>query len=173
MFEGWDDFYLLIGGASGGLIGLLFIVVTLIQGNDGGLKLKAAAAYMTPTVAHLAVVLVMCATATAPHLTPPIAGGLFLGGALVCLGFSGRALYMLAGGGINAAHWSDVWGYGVAPFIAAAALAVAAAAAWIAPGWAILGIAVSLVAMLLIAVRNAWDLVTWISAGGGSPSADG
>jgi len=171
MFEGWENFYLLIGGAAGALIGLLFIVVTLIQGNEHGLKLKAAAAYMTPAVAHLALVLVMSAVATAPHLTPSVAGFLFLAGALACLGFAGHALYMLAGGGINASHWTDVWAYGVTPFIAAAALAAAAVAVWFAPDRAVLGIAATLVAILLIAVRNAWDLVTWISAGGGSPTA--
>ncbi|MBS0361391.1 MAG: hypothetical protein JSR98_08420 [Proteobacteria bacterium] len=170
MFEGWENFYLLIGGAAGALIGLLFIVVTLLQSGDVGLKLKAAAAYMTPTVAHLAIVLVMSATATAPHLTAPVAGGLFLAGALICLGFSARALFMLTGGAINAPHWSDVWGYGAAPFIAAAGLAVAGISAWLNPDLTPLAVAAALVAMLLIAVRNAWDLVTWISAKGPSPT---
>lgn len=170
MFEGWENFYLLIGGAAGALIGLLFIVVTLLRGGSAGLQLKAAAAYMTPTVAQLALVLVMSATATAPHLAASVAGGLFLTAALVCLGFTGRALWMLGGGGINAPHWSDVWGYGVAPFIAAGGLAAAALSAWFAPDWTACSIAASLVAMLLIAVRNAWDLVTWISAKGPSPT---
>lgn len=173
MFRGWENFYLLIGGAAGALIGLLFIVITLIRGGAAGLQLRAAAAYMTPTVAHLTIVLVMSATATAPHLTPPAAGAVFLAGALTCLGFTGRALFMLAGGGINASHWSDVWGYGVAPFAAAAALAGSALALWSAVDWAAPAIAASLVGMLLIAVRNAWDLVTWISAKGPSPVAPG
>ena len=63
-------------------------------------------------------------------------------------------------------HWSDTWGYGAAPFAASLALAVSAAAIWFAPNWAARGIAASVVAMLLIAIRNAWDLVTWISAKG-------
>jgi hypothetical protein len=125
---------------------------------------------MTPTVAHLTLVLVMSATATAPHLAPAVAGGLFLAGALACLGFTGRALYMLTGHGINASHWSDIWGYGVAPFAAAGALAASAIAVWLAPNCGILGVAASLTAMLLVAVRNAWDLVTWISAGGETPT---
>jgi hypothetical protein len=173
MFEGWDNFYLLIGGAAGALIGLLFIVVTLLRDGSAGLKLTAAAAYMTPTVAHLSLVLVMSAVATAPHLTPAVAGGLFVAGGLACLGFTARALYMLLGGEINASHWSDVWGYGVAPFVAALSLAGFGASVWFAPYWTVLGIAASLVAMLLIAVRNAWDLVTWISANGSGPTVPG
>ncbi|MBS0333028.1 MAG: hypothetical protein JSS35_09690 [Proteobacteria bacterium] len=170
MFEGWDDFYLLIGGAAGALIGLLFIVVTLLRDGDQGLKLKAADAYMTPTVAHLALVLVMSATATIPHLVPAAVGGLFLAGALACSAFSGRSLSMLAGGEIRAPHWSDVWGYGVWPFVASLVLAGFAVTAWLAPTWTAFGIAASLVALLLIAVRNAWDLVTWISAQGPEPT---
>ncbi|HEX3366641.1 hypothetical protein [Phenylobacterium sp.] len=167
MFAGWDEFYLLIGGAAGGLIGLLFIVITLIRGGETGLKLRGASVFMTPTVAHLAMVLVLSALATAPRLSAPVTGALFLAGAAACLTFTGRALFMLVGGSVKATHWSDLWGYGVAPFLATLALAVSAAAAWIAPDWAARGIAASVVAMLLIAIRNAWDLVTWISAKGG------
>jgi hypothetical protein len=167
MFAGWDEFYLLIGGAAGGLIGLLFIVVTLIRGGETGLKLRGASVFMTPTVAHLAMVLTLSALATAPKLSTPATGALFLLGAAVGLVFTGRALLMLAMGSVKATHWSDLWGYGVAPFAASLVLAVSASAAWFAPDWAARGIAASVVAMLLIAIRNAWDLVTWISARGG------
>jgi hypothetical protein len=166
MFEGWDSFYLLIGGAAGALIGLLFIVITLIRGGNSGLQLRGASVYMTPTVAHLSMVLVLSATATAPRI-PVLLDGLVFGGcALACLGFSGRALVMLAGGGVKSTHWSDLWGYGAAPFAASLALAVSAAGLWVSPLWADRGIAVSVTAMLLIAIRNAWDLVTWITAKG-------
>jgi len=167
MFAGWDDFYLLIGGASGALIGLLFIVVTLIRGGSRGLQLRAASAYMTPTVAHLTLILVMSACATIPGLTPRGAAGVFALGALACMGFTGRALYMLWGGQVKPSHWSDVWGYGVTPFVGALALAAAAGEALISPDWAARGIAAGLAALLMIAVRNAWDLVTWITATGG------
>lgn len=166
MFEHWDSFFLLIGGAAGGLIGLLFIVVTLIRGGDTGLKLRGASVYMTPTVAHLAGVLMLSALATAPGLSNSVAGVLYGVGATACLIFTGRALAMLVTGSIRSTHWSDTWGYGAAPFAASLALAVSAAAIWFAPNWAARGIAASVVAMLLIAIRNAWDLVTWISAKG-------
>jgi hypothetical protein len=167
MFAGWDEFYLLIGGAAGGLIGLLFIVITLIRSGETGLKLRGASVFMTPTVAHLAMVLTLSALATAPKLSLPATGALFLAGGAVCLAFTGRALFMLAVGSVKATHWTDLWGYGVAPFAAALALAISAGAAWFAPDWAARGIAASIVAMLLIAIRNAWDLVTWITAKGG------
>ena len=58
MFEGWDNYFVLTGTASGGLIGLLFVVVTLTSGLERGRALRASGIYMTPTLVHFAVVLV-------------------------------------------------------------------------------------------------------------------
>src|SRR5258708_7408676 len=111
MFEHWDSFFLLIGGAAGALIGLLFIVVTLMRSGDSGSLLRGASVFMTPTVAHLAIVLTVSALATAPGIPMSAAGAIFGACALVCLGFSARSLIMLAAGGIKAAPWSDLWAY--------------------------------------------------------------
>jgi hypothetical protein len=73
---------------------------------------------------------------------------------------------MLVTSAVRATHWSDLWGYGLAPLATSLALAVSAGSVWFAPEWAARGIAASVVAMLLIAIRNAWDLVTWITAKG-------
>src|ERR1700744_3590668 len=116
MFEGWDNFYLLIGGAAGGLIGLLFIVMTLLGGGDSSLKLRAASVYMTPSVAHLAMLLTLSALASAPRLTDPARAAIIIAGAAACMAFNVRGLFMLSAGTIKASHWSDLWGYGVAPF---------------------------------------------------------
>ena len=166
MFEGWDSFYLLIGGAAGALIGLLFIVVTLIRGGDAAMLLRTTGVYMTPTVAHLAMVLLLSAVATAPSISVATDGAIFGVCALACLGFAGRALLMFGIRSVKATHWSDILAYGVAPFALCTALAVSAAACWLSPAWAARGIAASLLGLLLLAIRNAWDLVTWISAKG-------
>jgi hypothetical protein len=34
MFSGWDSFFLLIGGAAGAMIGLLFVVASLPPGSS-------------------------------------------------------------------------------------------------------------------------------------------
>jgi hypothetical protein len=164
MFEGWDSFYLMIGGAAGALIGLLFIVVTLIRGGDAATKLRTTGVYMTPTVAHLAMVLVLSAVATAPSLSLAIDGVIFGACALACLGFAARALLMFGIRSVQATHWSDILAYGIAPLVLCSSLAISAAAVWLSPAWAARGIAASLLALLLLAIRNAWDLVTWITA---------
>jgi hypothetical protein len=121
---------------------------------------------MTPTVAHLSMVLALSALATAPGIPMFEAGWVFGACALVCLGFTGRALLMFVTGGIKAAHWTDLWAYGIAPFAVCLLLAASVGAVWLSPAWAPRGIAASLIFLLLLAIRNAWDLVTWITARG-------
>ena len=166
MFDHWDSFYLLVGGAAGALIGLLFIVATLTRGRDRDSALHGASVYMSPVVLHLALVLVISALASTPGVDAET-GGLLVGvTGLVGVATSARVVYHLAiARSFPGAHWTDLWCYGVAALAADTALTVAASAVW----WsttrmADLAIAASLVAILLITIRNAWDLVTWISA---------
>lgn len=174
MFEHWDSFYLLVGGAAGALIGLLFIVATLTRGRDRDSALHGASVYMSPVVLHLALVLAISALASTPGVDAET-GGLLVGAAgLVGVVAAARIVYHLAiARTFPGAHWSDLWFYGVAALAADAALTGAATAVW----WsttrrADLAIAASLVAILLIAIRNAWDLITWISAVNNTEGAD-
>jgi hypothetical protein len=68
VFEGWNDFFFMIGSAGAGLIRLLFVVVTLTSGFERSQALRGAKLYMTPTAPHFAVVLSIGAVAVAPGL---------------------------------------------------------------------------------------------------------
>jgi hypothetical protein len=167
MFEHWDSFYLLIGGASGGLIGLVFIVVTLIRGVDARTNLRNSSVFMSPIVFHLATVLVLSALATAPAAPAPAVGAVIAVCALGGLACAGRVVIMLGPSkAIRATHWSDIWAYGIGPAAAYLVVAAAAAMVWLAPDCTASVLGVGLVALLLSAIRNAWDLVTWITAKG-------
>ena len=163
MFEHWDSFYLLIGGAAGGLIGLLFIVSTLrSQRGDTEATMRAVAAYMTPIVFHLAAVLSVSAILAAPGLKDPVLGAALSIAAALGLACAIRIIVRLKSV-VEAAHWSDVWCYGACPLAAYLLLAAGAAAVWLAPDWAARIVAVALLAQLITAIRNAWDLVTWMT----------
>lgn len=171
MFQGWDGFYMLLGSASAGLIGLVFIVVTLTAGFERERALWGSSRFMTPTVLQFAVVLLVSAIASAP-----IGAGLARLGLIVvslaALAHAARNAYrMFVGDGQPPTHWSDPWSYGAAPAAAYVILAVTAAA-----GWA-LGVGVMAMGILLCGVRNAWDLITYIapmrSAGGDAGSGGG
>jgi hypothetical protein len=164
MFHGWDSFYLLTGGAGGAIIGLLFVVATLMRGDDPDSLLRATATYMTPIVFHLAMVLGVSAFTAAPGLAPEHQGAVLGACAVIGLVISYRVVHRLGvARTVTPAHWSDIWWYGYAAFAAYVALLAGAAAVWMAPTVAADLVGAGLLALLLVAIRNAWDLVTWIS----------
>ncbi|HEX3100388.1 MAG TPA: hypothetical protein VHQ01_01275, partial [Pyrinomonadaceae bacterium] len=62
----WDSFYLIVGGAAGALIGLQFVVMTLIAGRSVQPAADAGAAFGTPTIVHFGAVLFLAAILRAP-----------------------------------------------------------------------------------------------------------
>jgi hypothetical protein len=170
MFEGWDSFFLLIGGAAGALIGLLFVVASIPTGAERQTRLQAASIYMSPTVFHLVVVVALSGTALAPRLPAAIVSAL-VG---VCALIGVIHLAYVAHGILSPKtpappHWSDIWCYGVGPFVLYLALGGAAATADLAPREAPYVIAGTSLALLLLAIRNAWDLVTWLAPAAADP----
>ncbi len=168
MFEGWDNYFFLTGSAAGGLIGLLFVVVTLTAGFERSSAMRGAALFMTPTMVHFAVVLSISAVAVAPRLPLNVQAALM---ALVTL--AGLANAMRASLGIarpmpdaTAPHWSDFWCYGAAPTLLYVGLLTACALLLARVAWAPQALAALLLALLLLGIRNAWDLVTWIAPQG-------
>jgi hypothetical protein len=165
VFHGWDNYYLLIGGAAGAIIGLLFIVSTLRTNIDRDRALAGSSVYMTPVVAHLSIVLSISALASAPGIAAPLAAagvGLCAVIGVIC---QVRVGWLLRNGKFfQNAHWSDLWWYGVWPGVIYLALGASGAALCFAPWAATYGVAASLLALMLISIHNAWDLVTWISA---------
>lgn len=162
MFEGWDNFYLIIGGAAGALIGLMFVVATLGTGRNRDESLRGASMYMTPTVVSFSVVLLVSAMTGIPHLSTGAVAA-FLG-AIAAAGmvYSGVAAWRLTRAAA-APHWSDYWCYGYAPLAIYVALAGAAASAALGASWSAQAVAAVLMSTLLLAIRNAWDLVTWLA----------
>jgi len=62
----WDSFYVIVGSAAGGLIGLQFVVLTLIAQKPPLRGVDAGAAFATPTIVHFATVLLLAAVLRAP-----------------------------------------------------------------------------------------------------------
>ena len=164
MFHDWENFYLLIGSASGALIGLLFVVVTLTAGQDRSETERGARLYVTPTVLHFALVLTVSAIATAPDL-PLAATSVGIAGcaALGAIYMTSISIQLHRGNTPEIAHWSDFWFYGTLPAAAYVALAATAASVWITSSLTAYGIGFVLLGLLLIGIRNAWDLVTFLS----------
>jgi len=163
---GWSNFYYLIGSAAAGLIGLLFVVMTLTSGVDRSRALRGQALYMTPTIVHFSAVFTISAVTMAPGLGVQGAAVVFGMVALLGLACAGRALIGFRRPRLgNPPHWSDFWLYGGLPTALYLGLVVASAGVWARAAWATLALAGLLLTLLLLGIRNAWDLVTSIAPG--------
>ncbi len=167
MFEGWQTFYQMTAEAAATLIGLVFIVVSLTAGRRAAGASAGLAYFTTPTVFHLASVLVVSALALAPegaghtaYLVSPTA--LMLAWSLAALAC---AVHVMVGivRMKTRPHWSDFWWYGAGPTATFAVLAVACGLAWEGVSRAPALLALAILVLLLVAIRNAWDLATWLA----------
>jgi hypothetical protein len=67
VLDGWENFYVIVGSSAGALIGLQFVVITLISARPiSGADAQAGGAFATPTVVHFGVVLFLSAIASMP-----------------------------------------------------------------------------------------------------------
>jgi hypothetical protein len=66
VLSSWESFYVIVGSSGGALIGLQFVVITLIAGRRNLATAGALAAFGTPTVVHLAGALLVSAIMSAP-----------------------------------------------------------------------------------------------------------
>jgi hypothetical protein len=65
--DGWGNFYVIVGSSAGALIGLQFVVMTLIANmpiTRG--EAQAGHSFTTPTVVHFGAVLSLSAVGSAP-----------------------------------------------------------------------------------------------------------
>lgn len=86
MFEGWENYYLIVGPSAGALIGLMFVVVTLTAGRDRDQLERGKHLYSSPIVWHLGVVLLLSGAAVAPGMNPKLFGS--VAGGLALLGIA-------------------------------------------------------------------------------------
>jgi hypothetical protein len=165
MFEGWHEFYLLAGSAAAVLIGLIFVVISLMQDRSRSSVLAGSKLYMGPIVLGVSFVLALSAAALTPGIDADEYGAI---AAVVALWGLARGLWSIIGirklvGEEREVHWTDTWFYGVIPsaiYLSIGAVALAIRNDW---AWALDGLAAATVALLLSAIRNEWDLITWIA----------
>jgi hypothetical protein len=160
--DGWDSFYVIVGSSAGALIGLQFVVMTLVADMPAPRRdPQAGSAFSTPSVVHFGVVLLLSAIASAPwNRMAGVAvpwGLVGLCGALYTLivvrRLRAQTIYKPVG---------EDWLFHVAlPFAAYAMLVVSAfmAPSHARPALFLVG-AVAL-ALLFIGIHNAWDIVMY------------
>ena len=172
MFEDWGEFFLMAGGAAAVLIGLIFVVISLMQDRSRSSVLAGSRLYMGPIVLGVSFVLALSAAALTPGIEPrcfALVTGIVALWGLVRGVMSALGIARLK----DEVHWTDIWFYGVIPSLIYLALGGVAIGFWTGQAWAGHALAAVIVVLLLSAIRNEWDLITWIAPRSGSPDEFG
>jgi len=162
MLSSWESFYVIVGSSGGALIGLQFVVITLIADRRNLADAGSISAFGTPTVVHFAGALLVSAIMSAPwpSLVPvSVALGICGVGGLAYGAIVIRRARRQTG---YTPVWEDWLWYAVLPCVTYAALTVTAALLRTNPRVALFVIGAVALGLLLIGIHNAWDTVTHI-----------
>lgn len=160
-FAEWESFYVIVGSAAGALIGLQFVVLTLIAERPQLGTPEAGAAFATPTIVHFSTVLLLSAVLRVPWHA--------IGAFAVVWGLVGLAGIAYAVIVARRMRRQDAYRpeledwlfHLVLPIAAYALLALSALAAPSNARDALFGVGAAALLLLFIGIHNAWDAVAY------------
>ena len=158
--NGWENFYVIVGSSAGALIGLQFVVMTLIAGRSVARgEAQAGDAFSTPSVVHFGVVLLLSAIISAPWDGIGTAVVLWGGVGLIGIVYVVVVARRMRAQTVYKPVFED-WAFHV--FLPLAAYAMLAGSLFVARSFArpalfVVGAAALL--LLFVGIHNAWDTV--------------
>jgi hypothetical protein len=157
----WDGFYVILGSAAGALIGLQFVVLTLIASRPPLRVAEAGAAFATPTIVHFGSALLLSALARVPLQTIiPLAALWGL------IGFSGVAYSAVVARrmqrqSVYQPEFENWLFHVLLPLGAYATLALSAVVAPFKAREALLGVGTATLLLLFTGIHNALDSIAY------------
>lgn len=159
---GWENFYVIVGSSAGALIGLQFVVITLIADMPivRG-QAQAGHAFATPTVIHFGAVLLLAGLLVAPF--PGVTPAEVLWGSV---GLSGivyeiMVLRRMRTQTIYKPVFEDWLFHVLLPLTAYAILAISAYAARWNAGKSLFAVGAAALLLLFTGIHNSWDAVMY------------
>jgi hypothetical protein len=157
----WDSFYVIIGGAAGALIGLQFVVMTLIAEKSSPAIAEVGPAFATPTIVHFSATLLVSALLRAPWAS--ITAAAFACGAV---GLCGLIYVLLLVRRIRrqTVYRPDAedWLFHILlPLLAYALLTLTPLESLTHERETLFGIGAGVLLLLFAGIHNAWDAVTY------------
>ncbi len=157
----WESFYVIVGSGAGALIGLQFVVMTLVAERPPPRAEEAGAAFATPSIIHFSTVLLLSALLCAPWQS--------LAPAAVTWGLAGLAGVLYTGvvarrmrrQSAYKPEFEDWLFHTWLPLTVYLLLAIAALAASGSPRGALFTVGGAALLMLFVGIHNAWDSVTY------------
>lgn len=164
----WSNFYVITGSSAAALTGLMFVVITLVAGQE---RLRSAGrdgveTFSSPTVVHFCAALLLSAILSAPWRS--------LGAPAVLLAITGaygvfyaaRVMLRMMRQAAYTPGFDDWFWYAVVPLVAYAAVLVSAIVLWAFPEPSLFAFAACTMSFIFLGIRNAWDTVTFIAISG-------
>ena len=158
---GWDSFYVIVGSAAGALIGLQFVVMTLIALRPPAGVAEAGAAFATPTIVHFGAALLLSALSRPPWpaIGPAaVLWGLMGFGGVVYAGVVARRMLKQTAYKPGGEDWLF---HVVLPLVVYGVLALSAFAARGHTREALFALGAVALLLLFIGIHNAWDAVAY------------
>jgi len=162
VLSGWENFYVIVGSSAGALIGLQFVVITLIAAKPiAQVDAQAGGAFATPSVVHFGVVLLLSSIGSVPWdgiTTVAVLWG--------SVGFCGvvYAVVVARRMRVQSAYqpvFEDWLFHVLLPCAAYAVVALSAYAALSHARPALFLVGAAALLLLFIGIHNAWDAVTY------------
>jgi len=157
----WDSFYVIVGSAAGALIGLQFVVLTLVAQSPARRAMEGGAAFATPTIVHLGTALLLSALLRVPWQAIGLAaafwGFIGLGG----VAYSAIVARRMRTQRVYQPEFEDWLFHFVLPLAAYATLALSAVAAPAHTRQALFSVGAATLLLLFVGIHNAWDSVTY------------
>ncbi len=160
--SGWEIFYTIVGSSAGALIGLQFVVITLVASRPirQGVA-EAGGAFATPSVVHFTVVLLLSALITAPWdqiALPAVLWGLVGTGGVAYVVVVVRRMRQQS---VYRPVLEDWLFHVIFPLAAYAALAASAIVAPVDASLALFLVGAAALVLLFVGIHNAWDAVMY------------
>jgi hypothetical protein len=158
----WESFYVIVGSSAGALIGLQFVVLSLISDRPmTRADAKAGGAFATPTIVHFGAVLGLSGILSAPWKEIDAAAVLW-----GLMGFSGSVYTIVITRRMRRQtayqpEFEDWLFHVLLPMAAYVMLAVSAYTARSHAREALFGGGAAALLLLFIGIHNAWDAVTY------------
>jgi len=134
----------------------MFVVVSIAGGLVKERELTSRI-FVTPTIAHLAFVLMSCAFTLVPSLDRSTYGASAGIAGIVFLGYAGRNTFHIRGR--SELEWSDHLWYGIGPLAAYLLVILGAVLVLEALPGGVETLGLALALLVIGGIRNAWDLI--------------
>jgi lipid-A-disaccharide synthase-like uncharacterized protein len=161
----WESYYVIVGTSGAALIGMQFVVMTLLAERRQLAQAEPISAFATPTIVHLAVALIVSAIMSAPWESELPAAIVMSACGLLGLVYCGIVVRRARRQTAYRPVWEDWMWYCVLPASIYAALAISAVLLYTHMENSRFVIAATTLALLAIGIHNAWDSITHIVTG--------